>query len=170
MAMKPHYSRAFKSKMVQRVLGPRGGTARALGRELGIPQSTLSSWLRRAEPATLVRAQTATKEQPMTGAKRSTDDKARILYLAAGCTKEELGELLRREGVYEADLERWRAALEGGAPTRSKAPERKRIKELEREVRRKDKALAEMTALAVLKKKALEIWGDGDDGTGEKNE
>ena len=43
--------------------------------------------------------------------------------------------------------------------------QRHRIKELEREVRRKDKALAEVTALLVLKKKLEAIWGDGDDDT-----
>jgi len=37
---------------------------------------------------------------------------------------------------------------------------KKRIKELEREVRRKDKALAEMNALVVLKKKVGILWGD----------
>ncbi|MEO7041393.1 MAG: hypothetical protein ABI035_03950, partial [Gemmatimonadaceae bacterium] len=49
-----------------------------------------------------------------------------------------------------------------------------RIKELEREVRRKDKALAETAALLVLKKKVQEIWGtwesseDEDDTTGSR--
>ena len=41
----------------------------------------------------------------------------------------------------------------------------KRIKQLESEIRRKDKALAETAALLILKKKVLEIWGDGDDDT-----
>jgi transposase len=35
-----------------------------------------------------------------------------------------------------------------------------RIKELERELHRKDKALAEMSALVVLKKKVELLWGD----------
>ena len=37
---------------------------------------------------------------------------------------------------------------------------KKRIKELEQELRRKDKALAEMSALVVLKKKVAALWGD----------
>ena len=37
---------------------------------------------------------------------------------------------------------------------------RKKNKELERELRRKDKALAEMSALVVLKKKVVALWGD----------
>jgi len=40
---------------------------------------------------------------------------------------------------------------------------KKRIKELEKEIRRKDKALAEAAALFVLQKKAREIWGDKED-------
>ena len=38
-----------------------------------------------------------------------------------------------------------------------------RIRELERELRRKDKALAEAAALLVLSKKAEALWGDGGD-------
>jgi hypothetical protein len=34
---------------------------------------------------------------------------------------------------------------------------------LERELRRKDKALAETAALLTLRKKAQAIWGDGED-------
>jgi transposase len=38
-------------------------------------------------------------------------------------------------------------------------------RELEKELRRKDKALAETAALLVLKKKVQEIWGDEDGDT-----
>ena len=42
--------------------------------------------------------------------------------------------------------------------------ERKKTRRLEKELRRKDKALAEAAALLVLQKKAQAIWGDdGDD-------
>jgi len=44
------------------------------------------------------------------------------------------------------------------------------VKALERELRRKDKALAETAALLVLKKKVLEIWGDEDDSTARRSE
>ena len=60
-----------------------------------------------------------------------------------------------------------RSALEsGGKRKRSKtSPEARRVRELEKELRRKDKALAEASALLVLKKKAQAIWGDEDDDT-----
>jgi hypothetical protein len=42
--------------------------------------------------------------------------------------------------------------------------DRKKLHRLEKELRRKDKALAEAAALLVLQKKAQAIWGDdGDD-------
>ncbi|MCU7889076.1 MAG: transposase [Candidatus Thiodiazotropha sp. (ex Lucinoma aequizonata)] len=39
----------------------------------------------------------------------------------------------------------------------------KRIKELERELNRKEKALTETAALLVLRKKAQAIWGDTEE-------
>ena len=55
-------------------------------------------------------------------------------------------------------------AEEGGKKKRGGSGEQKRIRELEKELRRKEKALAETAALLVLKKKANAIWGDrGDD-------
>ncbi len=39
----------------------------------------------------------------------------------------------------------------------------KRIKELERDLKRKEKALVETAALLVLRKKAQAIWGDTEE-------
>ena len=56
------------------------------------------------------------------------------------------------------------------APTDvSGAPEVRRVQELEKELLRKDRALAEVTALLALKKKVREIWGDEDDDTPTKS-
>ena len=65
-----------------------------------------------------------------------------------------------------AQLQQWRdQMLVGLEPKAAKRAETKRIQELEKELRRKDKALAETAALLVLKKKAQAIWGDEDDDT-----
>jgi hypothetical protein len=76
--------------------------------------------------------------------------------------------------LHEETLEAWReAALEALRPaTRGMkaASDGKKIKELERELARKDKALAEAGALLLLKKKAQAIWGAEDDDTGSKPE
>ena len=97
---------------------------------------------------------------------------------AAALPADELGAFLRGEGVHEAEVEQWRAAIleagtsvleSGAAKGSARSADGRRIKELERELRRKDKALAETAALLVLQKKVREIWGDGDDGTDEGN-
>ena len=72
----------------------------------------------------------------------------------------------RSNGVYPQELVRWRenamSALSGAEAPRASAQEakqnRRKIKELEREIRRKDKALAETAALLVLSKKVAAIF------------
>jgi transposase len=101
----------------------------------------------------------------------SAEERLRAVVESSRLTEDELGAFLRREGLHETTLRQWRAsALEGLGPQRSTRTEQKRVQELEKELRRKDKALAEAAALLVLQKKVRAIWGDGDDDTEPKNE
>ena len=159
------YSESFKTKMVQKMRPPNGRSAGALAEETGLPQPTLSRWLREARNIGVMN----------TPAKKWTlMEKLRVLIEASRLDENTLGECLRREGLHEAQLKQWRAAVEAVLGDGSKRGKRsaaaKRIKELERELRRKDKALAEVSAILVLKKKAAAIWGDGADDTTEWNE
>ena len=100
---------------------------------------------------------------------RTPEDKLRIVIEAARLVGDELGALLRREGIHEATLEEWRTtALEALTPG-LKQPHRtgpaKRINELERQLHRKDKALAEAAALLLLQKKVQALWAVADDDT-----
>lgn len=82
--------------------------------------------------------------------------------------EEQRGKYLREKGIHSVHIEGWkRQILEGlkGSKSSKKDPRDTKIRELERELRRKDKALAETAALLVLKKKAQAIWGDEDDDT-----
>jgi transposase len=160
----PQYSTAFKSRMLRRLIGPDAVSANALAQEVGVGQTLLSRWLRESRT---VEPMTSSKKKRWTGA-----EKLRVLLEARGLSETDLGALLRREGLHETDLTAWQAAAEAAlSPGRraSASPEQqrdqRRIHELEREVRRKDAALAETAALLVLKKKVQEIWGDEDDIT-----
>jgi len=70
--------------------------------------------------------------------------------------------------LYTTDIKRWRKILESSfSPSKPSKEleteliaERKKIKQLEKELRYKEKALAETAALLILKKKADAIWGD----------
>ena len=87
---------------------------------------------------------------------------------------EVLGEYLRRRGIHREQLDQWRADAEGAldkqGSRRRPSADTKRIKELERELRNKEKALAETAALLVLRKKLNALWGGADDDTDEGNE
>lgn len=179
--MRP-YTRGFRARMVQRMAGAEGITATELAREVGVGQSTLSRWLRQApnlEP--MGRRKKTGRDAGPGGGRRgwSAEEKLRIVMEAAALPDEELGAFLRREGLHEAQLEEWRSkvteaatgALKDAKKRRSdRTPEARKIRKLERELRHKEKALAELAALLMLKKKAEEIWGAGDDDTGTRSE
>ena len=157
----PQYSPAFKSRMLRRLIGPSAMSANALAQEVGVGQPLLSRWLRESRT---VEDMAASKKRQWTGA-----EKLRVVITARGLSEHELGALLRREGVHAAELTAWQAVAEAAlqdTPRRApRSAEAQRIQALERELRRKDAALAETAALLVLKKKVQAIWGDADDTT-----
>ena len=87
----------------------------------------------------------------------SIDEKIRVLAKASKLTGAELTDLLEREGLVLADYEQWRLAL--AEEGRASLATTKRIRALERELARKEKALAEAAALLVLKKKVQSAGG-----------
>lgn len=167
------YSEAFKANMVKKLLMPGGPTATALSAKTGICQPTLSRWLRDAREKGMSEA-----KPPSRGQRRPTDwsvaDKLRVLTETEGLEGEELGVVLRRDGLHEADLAEWRRAASAALSGATKAPvassDARRVRELEKQLRRKDKALAEAAALLVLQKKVQALWGDEDDDTNKETD
>lgn len=107
----------------------------------------------------------------------SPEEKLKVIRDAALLEGSELGALLRRVGVHEVDLALWQkqadqAALGALGGRRQRSAEQKRLRKLESELKRKDKALAEAAALLVLSKKVQALWGDheDDDTTGSDDE
>ena len=158
------YSVAFKQKMIQRLTGKNAVSALQLARETGVRQQNLSRWLEQARSLPFV------ADKPKAVARNWTvEQKAKILAETSKLTGEELTTYLERESVKLADYERWRIALEEGG--QASASTAKRIRSLERELARKEKALAEAAALLVLKKKVESLYGAGeDDDTDGNNE
>ena len=173
------YATGFKARMVQRMAGREGISATALGKMVGVSQDSLSRWLREASVAgsTMGPMENQPPSRKRSSRGRTAAEKFQIVLKAAALSGDELGAFLRREGIHEAQLEEWRTkateaatgALKAPHAKRSeRTPEFRRIKDLERELLRKDRALAEVTALLALKKKIQELWGDEDDNTGTR--
>lgn len=172
------YSKAFRTLIVQKMTSPNRPDVVALAEEVGVPRSTLYRWVADAGkliPQIVVKTPPTTEHtQRPSRMKRpqdwSAEAKLAAVMEAAALSDEELGAFLRSKGIHEAQLQEWRELMLSGlnpsSVQRTKTKkETKRVRELEKELRRKDKALAETAALLVLKKKAQAIWGDEDDDT-----
>ena len=167
--------------MVRKMTGPDAISASALSREVGVSQTVLSRWLRMAGDQVFSAPQKSSQgAMSMSQARRPKDwtpeEKLRVVLEAQSLSDEELGAFLRKKGLYEAHLKEWREQILSalGQPSTKKpsknSTEQRQIRELERELDRKDKALAEAAALLVLQKKVQDLWGDEDDDTKKENE
>jgi len=164
------------------MVGPKAVTATDLAAEVGIHQTTLSRWLRDAGTVEGVKSALPSSPEELEKPrmpKRPKDwtpaEKWAVVIEAENLPEEQLGALLRRKGLHETQLRQWRTLMFSGLQnpaTRSPVPtssEARRIRELEKELDRKDKALAETAALLVLQKKVHALWGDEAGSTPKKN-
>lgn len=138
-----------------------------LAREHGISEQTLYTWRRNLK----------VQGVPVPGNGKNADewsskDKFGVVLETAGLNETELAEYCRRKGLFIEQIDAWRVACQdANAHTADRSRnqreqskgDRKRIKQLEKELLRKDKALAEAAALIILRKKAQAIWGDPEE-------
>ncbi|MEX6430918.1 hypothetical protein [Ferrimicrobium acidiphilum] len=173
--MKKVYPRDQKERVLRKLLelgdggdAPEGAITKLANAE-GIPLNTLYTW-----NASLKRTGVVGKFSASGNASVTLSSKAKyeIVIRTESMTELELGTYLREHGILPADLERWKVACQE-ANDRSSiaakeyrsnlAAERTKVASLERELARKEKALAETAALLVLRGKAQAFWGDRDD-------
>jgi len=183
------YSASVRARMVRKLTGPNPISQADLARDTGVPQATLSRWVREAGSVMPVPRKkrmsalaTPSGETPTTTPtppKRPQDwtalERADVVVKASRLAPQELCEFLRSQGIHRETLKEWTTALEetlsAYAPRSPRAlSDAKRIRELERDLARKDRALAETTALLILKKKMALFWGDEESDTEPKSE
>lgn len=153
------YGQAFKDRAVARLLPPESSALEVVAREVGIGVGTLERWREDAQ------------SRPARG--RAWTARARLEAVITTAAMDEAAKSAwcREHGVYPAELDKWRssatAALaepeEARASPQATRSTAKRIKELERDLLRKDRALAETAALLVLSKKVAAIFNKGED-------
>jgi len=159
----PRYSEEFKEHAVRKMMPPDAKSVALVARETGVSVPTLHAWRNRARSAGR-----AVPADPSNPENWSGADKLAVVIETAALNEEELSEYCRRKGLYPEQVRDWREAAAAGndPPGKRCSPgdlkaERGRARRLARELRRKERALAEAAALLVLKKKADTIWGDG---------
>ena len=158
------YSNELREAVLRRLLPPQNESVSKVAAEEGISEQTLRNWLNKAKEEG-----TPADDFDVPADKWSTQDKFMIVVETARMNETDLAEYARKKGLYVDQIKSWRDACmnaNGGVAKEAarlnrgfKASERENRK-LEKELARKEKALAETAALLVLQKKADAIWGD----------
>ncbi len=163
MANRTSYANEEKQQILERLQAPKNESVSALSEELDIPRSTLYSWIRKARKQGRVIPNNRSKPN----SKWNKNDKVKIVMETYAMNEEELNSYCREHGLYKDTIKQWQKLMENAFDTPKKSPElieaTKKNDELEKEIRYKDKALAEAAALLVLRKKARAIWGDPEE-------
>ena len=146
--MSRKYSREFKEALVTQLLTRGDRTISSVCEEAGVSRRTATKWVQLCGTVSAHPTQRGHM-------KWTAEAKLKAIVETAGLAEDELGLYLRREGLYSRQITAWRAeVLEHFAtrPTPKKDARDETIRLLEREIARKDKALAEASALLILQK------------------
>jgi transposase len=146
------HGQALKDKVVARLLAPESASLEQLSRETGIGVQTLERWR--------VQALSSPAREPG----YSAASRLEAVISTASLDEADKNAWCREHGIYPEQLRQWRdsatqaLAEPGGQNNAQSSSDRRRIKQLESELRRKEKALAETAALLVLSKKVEAIF------------
>jgi transposase-like protein len=161
------YSTERREAILRQMMPPTNKPVSALAREHGISEQTLYTWRRNLQAQGVPVPGNGKQAEEW-----SSKDKFGVVLETAGLNEAELAEYCRRKGLYVEQVAAWRTACQDANEdpierTRDQREQskndRKRIKQLEKELVRKEKALAEAAALIILRKKAQAIWGDPEE-------
>lgn len=158
------YSPVFKKEIIEKILGRRGKSLEQAIKESGVSRATVFRWIQEyvADPHGVEMKAARPQEW-------SVAAKTKALLETRFMTDSELGVYLRAKGLYHCHLKEWKEDVLAVMGRNRKIDKlkndntdallRQQVKELTRQLKLKDKALKEATALLALKKKAELIWG-----------
>jgi exonuclease VII large subunit len=169
------YTDAIKASVLSKALAPNAPGVIELAKEFNIPKATIYTWVlnMKNKKNKKARVQQRPKDQ-------SPASKLQAVMDTLGKTEQEQSAYCRTQGIYYNHIEAWKQQIleslgaatsttdkESNAKEKENKAASQRIqdemKQLKNDLNRKDKALAELTALLVLKKKADLLWGDSED-------
>lgn len=163
------YSVERRESVLKKMLPPNNVSIAALSKEEGISDATLYLWRKQAREQGRLMPDSDTTPNGWT----SRDKFAAVMETAA-MSETDVAAYCREKGIYPEQLAQWRAACEQANDwsqasekklKEATQSERKKNKQLHKELDRKEKALAEAAALLVLRKKYNALFEDPE---GEK--
>jgi transposase-like protein len=159
--MKASYSQEFKQSIVQKVTSPGGPSITEMSNKTGVHYTSIRSWIQNC----------ATTPNMKKSKQWTPEAKLKAIAQTLSMSENELGEYLRANGLHSTELEEWKQDFYSSQKSAGRPridPElaelRSKEKELSKDLKRKDKALAEMSARIILLKKSRHLlWGEPED-------
>lgn len=161
------YPSDVKESIMRILYSPNAPTLRSLARDFGVPKSTIQIWMKQARMMSSRQINSADKDKYW-----SPEVKLNAVIKSMSLSEQDFGEFLRQNGLYSSLVTQWKEKiLESLVNANHQKKDESKInlartaeyKNLKQELQRKDKALAEITSLLVLKKKADLLWGDEEE-------
>ena len=162
--MNSTYTLAFREQALAKVYSRGDRTVQSIATDLNMSHHTLKNWMK-DENKTTQRSPTAEARRPNDW---SAGERLRALLETHALDEQARHAWCREQGVYPEQLHTWRSEIEQGEISSSVLARRElrelkdQNKQLEHELKRKEKALAEAAALLVLQKKYQALWEDKD--------
>lgn len=150
------------------MLPPDNLSIKELSDQSGIPQGTLYNWRQHQ----ILKGITMPSNKSSSSKTWTPEQKLAAVVETYAMNNAELNEYCRGKGLYSEQIKSWRRACLAGhsivSENRKMEDEqlkksKKKIKSLERELHRKEKALAESAALLTLGKKYDAYWAEKED-------
>lgn len=178
--MSQKYTEGFKIQAVEKALSRSSEISLTeMAKKLGISRSALQRWITQSEKnqleiisttaaSSLVPTMTEKEKRPQDW---SLEERLNLIIQSGSLSEEDCSKLCRVRGIFPHHIKEWKQQFISGSglASASKKQEtvrslRNEIKVLNKDLNRKNKALAETAALLVLKKKVNAIWGS-DEGS-----
>jgi len=161
------YSEERKQSVLKKMMPPLNTPISQLVAETGISDCTLYTWRKEFRSKGIVVPGNGKNAEDW-----SSENKFAVVVETLTLNEAELAAYCRKKGLYVDQVKSWKESCrQANAGTKDKEKEikkgslkeKKEIQSLKKELRRKEKALAETAALLVLRKKADAIWGGNED-------
>ncbi len=157
-----------KQEGINLLLPPHSWSLRRIAEKLNVSASVVSKW--RQE---LMKDGHQFSEDKTEDSTHSAEQKFTAIIDTATMSEHELAQYCRKHGLYVEQIKQWKAiSIQAHSEKHvskhkedvARRADRKTIKALEKELARKDKALAETAALLVLREKYNALWNNNEEG------
>ena len=148
------YSRTIINSVLKEVLPPKSRNISEVSQEYNISRTTISNWIKSSNNGNL--KSDGIQSSPGSFAVK---EKYQLVMEYASISEENKGAFLRMNGIHSEHLELWDQELrelvgnENNKSLEERRKLKKKVKRLEKDLIRKERALAEMATILTLKKK-----------------